>query len=141
MLTEADPSVLEQISEIIDSSALTKYATKEPDWLKVERYIASSDSLELALIETSNALWKKILRQEIELESAKKIMRTLADTLWFLDQRKYIDRAFDIATQHHITVYDALFLACAQMENSTLISCDVRQLEVADKLRIERIQV
>ena len=141
MPAESDPSVLAQVSKIIDSSALTKYAAKEPDWLKVEKYIASADSLELALKETSNALWKKIQRKEMELESAKKIVRTLADTLWFLDQRKYMDRALEIATQYHIAVYDALFVACAEMESSKLISCDERQIEVANELGIETIKV
>ncbi len=141
MATEKDLNNLAPTWEIIDSSALTKYAAKEPDWLKVERYIARADSLELAVKETGNALWKKIQRKEIELEAAKKIIRTLADSLSILDQRKYMDRALEIATSYHITVYDSLFLACAEMERSKLITCDKRQIEVADELGIETIGV
>jgi len=139
VLTELDS--LAQVTEIIDSSALIKYAAKETDWLKIEKYIASADSLELALKETSNALWKKIQRKEIELESAKKIIKSLSETVWFLDQRRYMDRALEIATRYHIAVYDALFLACAEIENCKLVSCDGRQLEVATVLGIETIKV
>jgi len=77
----------------------------------------------------------------MELESAKKIITILYDTVWFLDQRRYIGRALEIATQYHIAVYDALFLACAEMEKCKLVSCDGRQLEVATELGIETIKV
>lgn len=128
-------------SEIIDSSALTKYAAKEPDWEKVEKHITMADSLELALKETANALWKKIQKNEIELESAKKIVKTLSETVWFFDQRRYMDRALEIAAKHKVTVYDALFLACAEIEKSKLVSCDGSQLRIASELGIEPISV
>lgn len=136
-------SVVEEeiVSRVIDSSALTKYAAKEGDWTKVERYVASADSLELAVIETGNALWKKIRAGEVDLNSAVKIVQTLADSTWFLDQRKYVGRALEIATKYRITVYDSLFLACAEMENSDLVSCDGRQIEVAAALGIKTIPV
>ena len=58
MLTE--PESLAQVSEIIDSSVLTKYAAKEAYWLKVEKYIASADSLELAPQGNEQCLVEKI---------------------------------------------------------------------------------
>jgi predicted nucleic acid-binding protein len=142
VLTELDPSTLDETSKIIiDSSALTKYASKEPDWLKIEKYVRAADSLEFALIETINALWKKTKKKEIKAESTKKIIRALGNTVWLLDERTYLERALDISTQYDIAVYDSLFLACAEMENSTLISCDDRQLEVAEELGVETIRV
>lgn len=143
MFIESNPNPLEEnvVSQIIDSSALTKYAAKERDWAKIEGYLASADSLELALIETSNALWKKIQKKEIGLESTKKIVQILSDSVWFLDQQKYVARALEIAVKYRITVYDSLFVACAEMENSDLISCDGRQIEVAEELGIKTISV
>ena len=129
------------VSEIIDSSAITKYFTREPGWLEVERYIANADTLELALKETSNALWKKILKKEIKLDAVKKIVKAFTETLWILDQRLYLDRALEIATQYNVSVYDALFLACAEIEKGKLVSCDGRQLEVARELGINVIVV
>ncbi len=143
MSTESNPNAVEEnvISQIIDSSALTKYAAKERDWVKIEGYLASADSLELALIETSNALWKKTLKKEIHLETTKKIVQILSDSVWFLDPKKYVARALEIAAKYRITVYDSLFVACAEMENSDLISCDGRQIEVAEELGIKTISV
>lgn len=132
---------LGEISHIIDSSALTKYAAKEGGWDRIGEYLAKSDSLELALTETGNALWKKIQRKEVSLESAKTILRTLADSIWFLDERKYLERALEIANQYHVTVYDSLFLACAEAENSDLVSCDGSQIKVAGRLGIRTIAV
>ena len=143
MPIESDQNPLEEnlVSQIIDSSALTKYVAKEPDWAKIEKYLASADSLELALIETGNALWKKTLKKEIDLETTKKIVQILSGSIWFLDQQKYVARALEIAVKYRITVYDSLFVACAEMENSDLISCDGRQIEVAEKLGIKTISV
>ena len=92
MSIESNPNSLEEkvVSQIIDSSALTKYAAKEPDWAKIEGYLASADSLEIALIETSNALWKKIQKKEIDLGTSKKIVQILSNSVWFLDHQKYV---------------------------------------------------
>ena len=120
---------------------MTKYAAKERDWVKIEGYLVSADSLELAIIETSNALWKKIQKKEIDLESTKRIVQILSDSVWLLDQRKYAARALEIAAKYRITIYDSLFVACAEMENSDLISCDGRQIEVAGELGIKTISV
>ena len=142
MSIESNKNSLEEVvSQIIDSSALTKYATKEPDWARIEGYLASADSLELALIETSNALWKKIQKREIDLETAKKIVQILTGSVWSLDQQKYVARVLEIAAKYRITVYDSLFVSCAEMENSDLISCDARQIEVAQELGIKTITV
>jgi predicted nucleic acid-binding protein len=144
MPTEREQQVPSEptVSEIvIDSSAIAKYSSKEPDWSKVEKYITSGDTLELAIKETGNALWKKILKKEVELDTAKKIVKILSSTLSILDQHAYMDRALEIATRHNISLYDALFLACAKMENSKLVSSDARQLEVARELGIGTIEV
>ena len=78
MSIESNPNPLEEnvVSQIIDSSALTKYAAKERDWAKIEGYLASADSLELALIETSNALWKEIQKKEIDLNLQRKLFKS-----------------------------------------------------------------
>ena len=114
---------------------------KEDGWEKIEGYLESADSLELALLETSNALWKKIQKKEIDVESTKKIVRILSESVWFLDQQEYVVRALEIAVIYRITVYDSLFVACAEMENGDLISCDSRQIEVAEELGIKTISV
>ena len=127
--------------EIIDSSAVTKYFAKEPGWATVEKYIASGDSLELAVKETANALWKKILKKEVKLETAQKLVQALMDTIWLLDQSQYIERALEIASEYKITLYDSLFLACAEARHAKLVSCDSRQLDIASQLGIRTVAV
>jgi len=129
------------MDKLLDSSALSKYALKEPGWSSIEQYLVGCNSIELALKETSNALWKKIIRKEVDIGSAKRIVRVLSETIWFLEQCKYLERALEIATTHQLTVYDALFLACAEVESQILVSCDKRQLVVAEALGIKIIRV
>jgi predicted nucleic acid-binding protein len=126
--------------ELLDSSALSKFALKEPGWTSVESHLPGGNSIELALKETSNALWKKIQRHDVELGSAKKIIQILSETLWFLDQREYMMRALEISAEHGITTYDSLFLACAEIEGLVLVSCDEKQLEIARLLRIDTLK-
>jgi predicted nucleic acid-binding protein len=131
----------EGTNQLLDSSAVSKFALKEPGWNSVEQRLAGSNSIELALKETGNALWKKIVRGELDLDSAKRIIQLLSETLWLLDQNKYLARALEIAAKHRISFYDSLFLACAQTEGLVLVSCDAMQLEVARLLGIESLKV
>jgi predicted nucleic acid-binding protein len=131
----------EGVNQLLDSSAVSKFALKEPGWVSVEQHLAGSNSIELVLKETGNALWKKIIRGELDLDSAKRIIKLLSETLWLLDQDKYLARALEIAAKHRISIYDSLFLACAQIEGLVLVSCDVMQLEVARLLGIESLKV
>jgi predicted nucleic acid-binding protein len=50
-------------------------------------------------------------------------------------------RALEIAVKYRITVYDSIFLACAQTERLILVSSDDKQLEVAALLGIEKLKV
>jgi len=52
-----------------------------------------------------------------------------------------MERALEIATEHNINVYGALFLACAEVEKDKLVSCDFVRLEIARKLGIQTVKV
>jgi len=44
---------------VIDASAITKYVLKEEHWEQVRNYLTAEPcSLDLALAEVSNAIWK-----------------------------------------------------------------------------------
>jgi len=51
----------------------------------------------------------------------------------------HLDKAFDIATQNSIPVYDALYIAQAITHNVPLATSDKRQAEVAEKLKVQAI--
>ncbi|MEM3549562.1 MAG: hypothetical protein QXN87_06015 [Candidatus Bathyarchaeia archaeon] len=63
--------------KVIDSSALIKYIAKEECWDNVRKHIKEGcGTLDIALKETAKALVKKMLRDEVDLETAKKIINT-----------------------------------------------------------------
>ena len=56
---------------VIDSSALVKYFTREAGWEKVrEVLIDGVVTLDLAVKEVANALWKRVTRGEIDYDTA-----------------------------------------------------------------------
>jgi predicted nucleic acid-binding protein len=47
-----------------DSSALVKYYAREPGWERVRKVVLEDVvTLELAVIEVANALWKKVFEE------------------------------------------------------------------------------
>ncbi|OYT30748.1 MAG: PIN domain nuclease [Thermoprotei archaeon] len=120
--------------KVIDSSSLVKYFSKEEGWKLVKKAILDGVvTLDLAVKEVANALWKKVLRSEISIDDANKIITDLleAEVIKVISQDKYLTQAFKIAVENKITVYDALFIALAKEMNIELITSDAKQAEVA----------
>ena len=127
---------------VIDSSALIKYFAKEESWNKVRQYLLEGVvTLELALKELGNALWKKILRDEMDINIAKTIIHDLYYNrpIKIIDQGKYIDKALELSIKYKITIYDALFIALAKENGLELITSDRKQAEAAMQEGIEVI--
>mgnify|MGYP001626454639 CR=1 FL=1 len=119
---------------VIDSSALIKYFTRESNWDKVKELMSEGViSLDLAIKELANALWKKILRKEIDLGIAVEILKDLIENKPILieHQENYLIEALDIAIKHRITIYDALFIVLAKKKSMELITSDETQARVA----------
>ena len=51
----------------------------------------------------------------------------------------HLDKAFEIAAQNSIPVYDALYIAQVITHNVPLATSDKRQAEVAEKLKVQAI--
>jgi len=120
----------------IDSSSLVKFFSKEPGWRDVRELILEGVvTLDLAVKEVANALWKKVLREEMKAQDAGKIITDLieGDVIKLADQRNHIQKAFEIALNNKITVYDSLFIALAKKLHTELITSDSRQAEAAEK--------
>ncbi len=70
---------------ITDSSALVKYYVREPSWERVRKVVLEDVvTLELAVIEVANALWKKVLRSEMSFDFAREIVEDLTIRRAFL---------------------------------------------------------
>ncbi len=121
---------------VIDSSALVKFFSREEGWDRVEEVILEGVmSFDLSIKEVVNALWKKVLNEEIEAKDAEEILKDLTkpEVIKTLNQNDYMLGAFKIAVENKITIYDALFIELAKSTNNDLVTSDSKQAEIARK--------
>lgn len=120
---------------VIDASALTAIILKEEGW---ESLLDVSDlflSVDLLLKETANAIWAALLSGRISEESAKEAFFLLKEfierNVILRPQARYVDKAFELALKHRITVYDSIYIALSIEEASPLLTLDSEQARVA----------
>jgi predicted nucleic acid-binding protein len=121
---------------VIDSSALVKYFSREENWEKIRDLMQEGViTLDLAIKEIANSLWKKVIKGEMDSNIALKILRDLIEEKPIIieDQNKYLQEAFILAIRYKITIYDALFISLAKNLNKELITCDKVQAKVASQ--------
>ncbi|MEM2170048.1 MAG: type II toxin-antitoxin system VapC family toxin [Candidatus Bathyarchaeia archaeon] len=128
---------------MVDSSALIAFFLREEGWRSIAKYIIQTISVDLALKEFYNALWKSVnIRKHISLDDAKilNLFQSYIEKNMLIESEiKYLDKAFKIALDHNITVYDALYVAQALQHGKPLLTLDQTQREVARKLEINAI--
>ncbi|ADY01608.1 PilT domain protein [Vulcanisaeta moutnovskia 768-28] len=124
---------------VIDSSALIKYFAREIGWERVRELMMDGViTIDLAIKEVANALWKKVIRGETNYDTALTIIKTLLeDTIPIIDQREYLMKALELAVKHRITIYDAIFIVLALEKNMELITSDKAQAAVAEKIGVK----
>ncbi|BCS93232.1 Ribonuclease VapC3 [Metallosphaera sp. J1] len=108
-----------------------KYFSKEKGWEVVERVFLQGDlmTLDLALKEVANALWKKVLREEMTLEDSLKLINTLKEgvIVEIVPGNAYLEEGFRIAVRQKSSIYDSLFIALAKSVGGKLITSDLMQ--------------
>lgn len=123
--------------KVIDSSALIKYVAKEEGWEKVEEHLKEGClTVDLAVKETANALVKKVLRNEVTVETAKEIVGRLPKIVRIIPQKEHLLKALEIAVEHKIAVYDALFIALSVNTNIPLLTSDDKQAEISKEYNV-----
>ena len=92
--------------------------------VRLERHLAA---LDLTLLDVANALGVK-LAQPLR-------ARRLCDLIVARCPRRLVrigpdlvEAALEIAAEHHLTAYDAAYVATARSENLTLVSADLKDL-------------
>ena len=61
---------------VVDSSVLAKYVLREEGWEEVEKYLERGTiTLDLAVKEVLNALWKRVMRGELERSYALEVAK------------------------------------------------------------------
>lgn len=102
---------------VIDSSVLIMYFTREPGWENARAIILRGGvTVDLAVKEVTNALWKKVRRGEKPLEYASLIIADLlqGNVVKIVGQEPLLPEALEVAVEEGITVYDALFIVLAR---------------------------
>jgi len=130
---------------VIDASALTKYILKEPEWEIIERYLVEDDvySIDLIMKEVLNAIWKntviyKTIPIDISLEKYQLVKKIIDNEIIVLEyEEKYLYKAFKIAIDNNITIYDALYIAQAMDHKAGLLTSDKIQARTAKNLGIK----
>jgi len=127
---------------IIDSSSLSKFANKEQDWEKVERKLADREvsTLDFAMLEIGNSIWKRVSKKEIPAENAlsiyKEIVRSIfEDGLVILvpAESALLNDSLELAIREKITTYDSAFIELANKNKCELVTSDGKQRDTSKK--------
>ncbi|MEM1509335.1 MAG: type II toxin-antitoxin system VapC family toxin [Thermofilaceae archaeon] len=130
---------------VIDASALIKYLLHEEGWEEVSWYLKEQRplrTLDLALKEAANALWKHCcLRRFIEPFIVKEILQRLkrlveVGVILIENESEYFDASLEISLHNSLTVYDSLYVAQA-LKYGELLTSDERQAKVAENLELK----
>ncbi|SRR6266852_6077122 len=104
---------------VIDSSVVTKCVLPEPDSAKAEQLFADIASngaqpilLDLAYVEVTNAIWKRVHRRIATIEEARQALDDLMQMPVRIEAaNRLLKAALEIAAKYDCAVYDALFVA------------------------------
>ncbi|QDA30707.1 type II toxin-antitoxin system VapC family toxin [Thermococcus indicus] len=118
---------------VVDASALVKVVLQEPGWKEVpaEPNVAT---LDYALVEGMNAIWKAVRRGELTIEQGKVkviVLKTLGSSITLFEAQNFFERGLEIALGENITIYDALYIALAEALNADFLTADEKQYLVA----------
>jgi len=128
------------MSVVVDTSALLRLLLPDgpiPDGMEsalreAERGNTALLAPELILAEAAQVLLKKI-KGDLTLEEMGELLGCISSLPIRLFRHKpIIQRSVELALEHKLTVYDAIFLALAEGKNSRLITAD-RLLQRAAK--------
>lgn len=130
---------------VIDTSAFARLTLREPGWEEVIPFLRQHPkpmTVEMLRVEMLNALWKSVRRELLDLETARAIEREVAlafdrQVIGLEPNAAYAAPALEIACEHTLAVYDALFIAQAVRHNTPLVTADRRQADVASTLGLQ----
>jgi predicted nucleic acid-binding protein len=130
---------------VVDTSALIRLFVPDgpmpdgfDDFLRgVERGINAAIAPELLVAEAANVVNKKRLSGELsENESDRLLADLLSVPIRLFPHLPILLRAFDLAREYQLTVYDTLYLALAEDHGAVIFTADRKLLKAATDLRL-----
>ncbi len=129
---------------MVDASILARFILREEGWEKARDLLASDTvvTVDHALKEVLNAIWKAVRRRLIGYSEAREKARALTmlverGVVVIEPEEAVLIDAFGLALETGITVYDALYIALALAKKAALATCDARQAEAAREVGVE----
>lgn len=124
---------------VVDASVAVKWFAAE-EWTEESRRLLAAGvdrhAPDLILAETTNVLWKKARRGEIEASHGYfREAANLPDVLVLHRSQDLFVRGSTIALDLDHPVYDCIYLACAEVEGAPLVTAD-RRLQAVSKGRL-----
>ncbi len=107
---------------VVDSSVVVKWFLPEADSAHAERILTEVPSrggrlivLDLAIVEVTNAIWKRCHRGLLSAADARDLLRDLqAAPLYTEPAARLLALGLEIGIRHDRAIYDALFVALAE---------------------------
>jgi len=129
---------------VVDSSLIGAFILKEEGWEDYAGTLENALTVDHAIKEVGNAIWKAYIRKHIGLEDVKikfeALKKLFSKNLTMFPEMELLEGAMDIALSHKIPIYDSLYLALALIKGASFSSLDETQLSIARKLGVPIIQ-
>jgi predicted nucleic acid-binding protein len=115
---------------VIDASALAALLMPEDGGEEVEKAVKEAErvsTLDLAVYEVGNAVWRRVRRGELSMEEGNVVVSTLLsllETFEVFSYREVAADAFRLAVDAGITVYDAAYVVLAKRLDARLLTLD-----------------
>jgi predicted nucleic acid-binding protein len=128
--------------KIIDSSSLGKYVNKEENWQEIAKHLVSEQcsTLEFAVLEVGNSVWKRVLRKEISKNGAMDVYKEFVRAVFedglvrlLSAESGLLDASLEFALEEKLTMYDSAFVQTAQRNKCELITSDEKQSDASKK--------
>ncbi|MCC6033190.1 MAG: type II toxin-antitoxin system VapC family toxin [Desulfurococcaceae archaeon] len=133
---------------VIDASTLAKFILREKNWERVYEVLSKETiSVDHVVKEVANAIWKhysiyKACSLDVAVKRFQLLRKIIDEELVSLESElKYLDKAFEIAAQNDISVYDALYIAQAIARSIPLATSDKRQADIAEKIKVQVVYI
>jgi len=130
---------------VADSSLIAAFVLKEDEWRSYADHLKRAHTVDHAIKEAANAIWKAYMRGLIEDRDVRAKFAALRElfsgNLIVYPEEQLLDTAMEIAIRHKITLYDSLYLTLAIQNRLPLATLDKQQLKVAEELKIPIISL
>ena len=130
---------------VVDTSALIRLFIPDgplPDGFEeflrgVERGLNTAIAPELLMAESANVLIKKRKSDELTATESDQLLASIMELpIRLYRHRSLLPRAFAMALEYHLTVYDTLYLTLAEEHGAVVYTADLRLQKVAFKLKL-----